>query len=338
MDKRRRPRLSLDLLRGFRAAARHLSFTRAAQELFVTHPAVSREVRTLEQQLGVPLFRRVNRALQLTPAGEELFAAVDTALAQIDAASVRVAGAARALSVTTTVALASTWLVPRLPGFTREHPRIDMRLVASNDWIDLAREQVDIAIRYVPPGTPPASQDKLFDYEQFPVCAPALLRDRQRPLREPADLAQHVLLDFEAVLYGRPWYDWQQWLTAMKLRRTRGAGWMRFSHYDQVIEAAIRGSGVAVGKHPHLRRLLREGTLVAPFGPAQVARLGAFYIERAETAPRAEADAFVAWLHDEARRDAAAPGAGSATASDAPAPGCPAHVPTARRTGRQCAR
>ena len=151
MDRQRVPRLSLDLLRGFRAAARHLSFTRAAQELFVTQPAVSREIRTLEEQLGTPLFRRVNRALQLTQAGQELYAAVDEALSLIDAATTRLAGASRSLSVTTTVALASTWLVPRLPGFTRLHPQIDMRLLASNDWIDLAREHIEIAIRYVPP-------------------------------------------------------------------------------------------------------------------------------------------------------------------------------------------
>src|SRR5512139_1216140 len=142
MDGMRVPRLSLDLLRGFRAAARHLSFTRAAQELFVTQPAVSREIRTLEAQLGRPLFRRVNRALQLTPAGQELYAAVDEALALIEAATARVVGVGQSLSVTTTVALASTWLVPRLPRFAQLHPEIDMRFVASNDAVDLEREHV----------------------------------------------------------------------------------------------------------------------------------------------------------------------------------------------------
>jgi DNA-binding transcriptional LysR family regulator len=301
MEARRTPRLSLDLLRGFRAAARHLSFTRAAQELFVTQPAISREVRTLEEQLGQPLFRRVNRALELTQVGQELYRAVDEALGIIDAAALRVAGSLRTLSVTTTVALASTWLVPRLPRFAQLHPEIDMRFVASNHMVDLERENIDIAIRYVPAGQPAPSQDRLFDYRQFPVCAPRLARER--PLRTAADLAQHVLLDFETVLYGRPWYDWAQWFAAMKLRNIRGAGWLRFSHYDQVIEAAVKGSGVAIGKLPHLRHHLHDGVLVAPLGEQGVATLGAFYIEVAPSAPPEVAAPFVAWLHAEAKRD-----------------------------------
>ena len=307
MDRRRQVRLSLDLLRGFCVAARHLSFTRAARELFVTQSAISREIKTLEEQLGTPLFHRVNRALQLTQAGQELYSAVDEALALIDAASMRVAGAWRALSVTTTVALASTWLVPRLPRFAQLHPEIDMRLVASNDAIDLEREHIDVAIRYVPSGAVTPSQEKLFDYEQFPVCSPALAKDRTRPLRAPADLSRHVLLDFETVLYGRPWYDWQQWLDAMKLRGTKGAGWLRFSHYDQVIEAALKGSGVAIGKRPHLSQHLRQGRLVAPLGAQSVAKPGAFYIEISDSAQRDAVELFLDWLRVEAQRDAKVP-------------------------------
>src|SRR5438876_8688541 len=107
MDRRRQQRLSLDLLRGFRAAARHLSFTRAAHELFVTQPAISREVKTLEEQLGQPLFKRVNRALQLTDAGRELYRAADEALGILDTATARIGRTTRGLSVTTTTALAS---------------------------------------------------------------------------------------------------------------------------------------------------------------------------------------------------------------------------------------
>jgi DNA-binding transcriptional LysR family regulator len=260
-------------------------------------------VRTLEEQLGRPLFRRVNRALELTQAGQELYRAVDKALAVIDAAALRVAGAMQTLSVTTTVALASTWLVPRLPRFAKLHPEIDMRFVASNALVDLEREHIDIAIRFVLAGTAAPSADKLFDYLQFPVCAPALAKDRSRPLRTAADLSGHVLLDFETVLYGRPWYDWQQWFAVMKLRDIEGAGWLRFSHYDQVIEAAVNGAGVAIGKRPHLAQHLRDGVLVEPLGAQGVARPGAFYVEVAPSAPPEVAKAFVDWLHEEARRD-----------------------------------
>src|SRR6266568_5099426 len=131
MDKNLR--LSLDLLRGFRAAARHLSFTRAANELFVTQSAISREIKTLETQLGQPLFHRVNRALQLTHAGEQLYRAADEALALIDATTERLAGSGSTVAVTTTNALASLWLAPRLPRFNRIHPGIGVRVAASND-------------------------------------------------------------------------------------------------------------------------------------------------------------------------------------------------------------
>ena len=302
MDKNLR--LSLDLLRGFRAAARHLSFTRAARELFVTQSAISREIKKLEEQIGQPLFHRVNRALQLTHSGEELYRAADEALALIDAATVRLAGAGRSLGVTTTTALASLWLVPRLPQFTRRHPGIDVRIAATNDMFNLEREHLDIAIRYVPPGWDIPSGVRLVDYEIFPVCSPAYARDKSRPLRTPADLAGHVLLDYEGIVYGRPWYDWEQWFNGMKLRKGARAGTLRFSHYDQVIHAALEGSGVAIGKRPHLTRHLRDGLLIAPFGREWVAGLGGFDIVVAESMARRDTvDAFVAWLRNEVRRD-----------------------------------
>ena len=306
MDAQRSPRLSLDLLRGFRAAARHLSFTRAAQELFLTQSAVSRGIRTLEEQLGTPLFHRVNRALRLTHEGEHLFRAVDDALESIDAAAQRIAGPGRTLAVTTTVPLASMWLGPRLPRFARDHPQIDMRLAASNDVLDTSRERVDVAIRHLAQGvSASAGSEKLFDYDIFPVCAPALARDRQRPLRKADDLARHVLLDMQTTSNGRPWHDWQHWFDAMKIRSPRSAGSLRFSHYDQVVQAAVEGSGVAIGKRPHLVRQLSEGTLVAPLGHAGVARIGSFFIIVADAARSDATESFRAWLHEEARRDAA---------------------------------
>jgi DNA-binding transcriptional LysR family regulator len=313
MDRQRTPRLSLDLLRGFHAAARHLSFTHAARELFVTQSAISHQIKTLEDKLGRPLFRRVNRTLELTETGAELYRSIDQALTLIDTATQRASGPWRTLAVTTTVALASTWLVPRLPRFAARHPEIDLRVVATNDMVDLKRESIDVAIRFATLEMTPSSSDKLFDYLQFPVCAPAVARARGRPLRTPANLAQHVLLDFETILYGRPWYDWQRWFGAMRLPHLKGAGWLRFSHYDQVIEAARKGSGVAVGKWPHVSDHLREGELVAPLGPAGNATVGAFYLEVPTTARREAAELFVAWLRDEARRDGKPPSAGNGT-------------------------
>jgi LysR family transcriptional regulator, glycine cleavage system transcriptional activator len=301
MDRQRAPRLSLDLLRGFRAAARHLSFTLAARELFVTQSAISHQVKALEEQIGRPLFRRVNRALQLTATGDQLYRAVDEALTLIDTATQRVVDPARTLSVTTTVALASTWLVPRLPRFQKAHPDIDLRVFASNDVVDLARENLDVALRFATLQMPTPRAEKLFDYKQFPVCSPALARSRSRPLRTVADLSHHVLIDFETVLYGRVWFDWQRWSSAMGLRDLRGVGWMRLSHYDQVIEAARKGSGVAVGKWPHVTDDLCAGRLVAPLGKAGAPTVGGFYLEVTASAERDATQAFVNWLRREAR-------------------------------------
>jgi len=305
MEKRRLPRLSLDLLRGFRAAARHLSFTRAAQELFVTQSAISHEIKALEQQLATPLFRRAHRTLQLTEAGRELLHAVDEALSLVDAAAERISGTSKSFAVTTTVPLASLWLGPRLARFTRQHADRSMRVLASNDVIDIEREGIDVAIRYLPRGAP-AIGEKLCDVELFPVCTPALARDRVRGIRGVSDLSRHLLLDMETAANGRPWYDWKTWFDAMGIRDFKAAGSLRFSHYDQVVDAAREGSGVAIGKRPHLARHLKDGELVAPLGDASVAIPGGMYAVVSKTAPADIAAAFIHWLHSEVRRDAEA--------------------------------
>jgi len=302
---RRRPQLSLDLLRGFCAAARTLSFTQAARERFVTQSAISREVKTLEDQLGQPLFVRVNRSLQLTRAGAELFRTAQEALAAIDTATARLTAGGQQIAVTTTPAFASTWLVPRLARFSRTHPEFDVRVAASNDWVDLEREHLDLAVRFVLDRSPPSGGEHLLDYFVFPVCAPALARSRTRPLRAPADLERHVRLDFEAIVYGRAWYDWDRWADGLGLLAPiRPQSTLRFTQYDQTIEAAIEGAGVAIGKLPHLAQHLRDGRLVAPFGDAWRARLGQFDIVAAPRAGNESAvAAFTTWLRDEVRRD-----------------------------------
>jgi LysR family transcriptional regulator, glycine cleavage system transcriptional activator len=304
-DKRRSPRLSLDLLRGFRMAARHLSFTRAAQELCVTQSAISRAVKTLEEQIGKPLFRRAHRALQLTHAGEDLYRATDDALALLDAATDRLGESRKTLAVTTTTALASLWLVPRLPRFYHLHPGLDVRITARNDKPDLEREQIDIAIQASPHGADTPNGERLFDVHIFPVCSPALARDGAHPLRNPVDLAYHVRLDYETIRDGRPWSEWDVWFNAMKIRPVEPASTLRFfSHYDQVIPAAIEGSGVAMGAQPHLTQYLRDGVLCAPFGLDMAVHLSSFYVVLGrEVRGNEAADAFVAWLRSEVRRD-----------------------------------
>jgi LysR family transcriptional regulator, glycine cleavage system transcriptional activator len=308
-SKRRRARLSLDLLKGFEAAARHLSFTHAARELSLTQSAVSREIKTLEEQVGQPLFNRVNRGLRLTDAGQMLYRAVGEALTLIDEATDRLATSrgAETLTVTTSVPLASMWLVPKLRRFVRLRPEVDVRSVAADQRLDLKRERLDIAIRWGPPESSVPGGEPLFDMEIFPVCSPTLARDRARPLRNPADLANHVLLDLETVTTRGPWSDWGPWLEAMKLGELKPAGTLRFSHYDQVVQAAIDGSGVAIGRNPHNARHLREGLLVAPFGNEAMLSWGTYFVLIApRSAERPVVKEFVAWLRDEIRQDAGA--------------------------------
>jgi LysR family transcriptional regulator, glycine cleavage system transcriptional activator len=153
----------------------------------------------------------------------------------------------------------------------------------------------------VPGGEP------LFDVEIFPVCSPALACDRARPLKCAADLTNHVLLDLETVTVHGPWSDWGPWLDAMKLGDLKPAGTLRFSHYDQVVHAAIDGSGVAIGRNPHNIRHLSEGLLVAPFGREETLNWGTYFVLIApRSAERPVIKEFVAWLRDEIRQDAKA--------------------------------
>lgn len=300
----RHPRVSLDLLKGFDAAARHLSFTHAAQELSLTQSAVSREIKVLEEQLGVPLFIRVHRGLRLTGAGESLYAAVSEALGLIERATDRLAGTGRtqSLTVTTSVPLASTWLVPKLSSFFREFPGIDVRCVAADHKLDLERERLDLALRWGPAGSPVPGGELLFPVQFFPVCAPGL--PRERPLRRPEDLSSHVLLDLDTRTGQGSWSDWAPWLEIMRLGQLKSAGSIRFSHYDQVIQAAIAGSGVAIGRTPHSARHLRDGLLVAPLGPQAVLDRGAYYLMLGPGAGEREVvQQFVRWLREEIRRD-----------------------------------
>jgi len=306
-SKRRRLRLSLDLLKGFEAAARHLSFTHAAQELFLTQSAVSREIKTLEDQLGEPLFTRVNRGLHLTDAGQVLYRAVGEALTLIDEATDRIAPSRKEemLTVTTSVPLASMWLVPRLQRFVRQHPKVDVRSIAVAENLDLERKRFDVAIRWAPPGASVRGGTPLFNMEMFPVCSPALARDHAQPLKIPADLEHHVLLDLEMVTNRGPWSDWGPWLEAMKLGDLKPAGTLRFSHYDQVIQAAIDGSGVAIGRNPHNTRHFREGQLVAPLGNEAKLSWGTYFVLIApRSAERQIVKEFAAWLRDEVNYDA----------------------------------
>lgn len=308
------PRLpSLDLLRGFEVAARLLSFTRAGEELHLTQSAVSRQMKELEEQLGVTLFQRQHRALLLTEAGQQFYPVAAQVLATMRAATDRLRAAAgtHSLYVSTTAGFASLWLIPRLAGFARTHPGVDVRISADTRIQDLERDGVDVAIRYCPPALAGTDAVRLFGERVFPVCSPALLADAKRPLREAADLSKHVLLHVDDPDGRWPWLHWRVWLEVVGVQDLRPAGSLRFSGYDQVIPAAVAGHGVALGRTPLVGKALAAGELVAPFErEAQSAR--AYFAKVSNNAGgRAEVADFVAWLKREAAVDARA-GVGAA--------------------------
>ncbi|MBK6866068.1 MAG: transcriptional regulator GcvA [Ideonella sp.] len=296
---------SLDLLRGFEAAARRLSFTLAAQELFVTQSAVSRQVKALEADLGVALFERHHRAIRLTPAGQTLYRATGQALRLVAeaAAELREGKGRRPVTVSCSVGFASLWLVPRLLEFRQKHPEIDLRIDANNRLLDIDREGIELAVRYCPPELAPAGATRLFGEEVFPVCAPALLSLPRKPLATPQDLAHHVLLHFGADDSDLPSASWTVWTEAMGLPHLKPAGSLRFSQYDQVIQAAVEGQGVALAIGPLVRRHLRQGRLVALFEQRFASPRGYYLATSARGRQRAEVRAFVAWLLEAARQE-----------------------------------
>ena len=290
-----------ELLITFEAAARLLSFTRAAQERFVTQSAVSRQIRALEDDLGVALFRRRHRGLALTEEGRALHESCREAFERLreTVAQLRAPDQRQVLTVTTTPGLAALWLIPRLTRFTQAHPDIDVRIDTSLDLRELDAEGIDVAIRYARlDGTRGA---RLFDESVMPVCSPALLA-KGPPLDGPGDLRRHTLLRaVDPVLGVLP--EWEPWLAAVGLRDLQPAARLSFSRYDEVISAALLGQGVAIGRRPLVDGLLAEGRLVAPWSGELASPRGYFVVLGDAAQRRPAARALRAWLLDTAARE-----------------------------------
>ena len=307
-NAKNQPRLpSLDLLKGFEAAARLLSFTRAGEELYLSQSAVSRQILELEGQLGVALFQRKHRALALTEAGQSLYVASAQVLATMRSVTDRLRATGtrrrRTLAVTTTQSFASLWLIPRLAGFTRMHPELDVRISAETRVLDLERDGLDLAIRHGPATMVGGGAMKLFGERVFPVCSPRLMKDPDKPLREPADLRHHVLLQYDDPDGRHPWMHWKTWLEVERLADLRPAGSLSFSGYDQIIPAAVAGNGVALGRSPLVRKLIASGELVAPFKRSADPARAYYAIVSKNSAGRPEVADFIAWLKEESKKE-----------------------------------
>jgi LysR family glycine cleavage system transcriptional activator len=295
----------LDLLPAFEAAARHLSFTKAAEELSLTQSAVSRQIQALEESLGARLFERRTRALLLTEHGQRFYQLVKEVLREIDEATQKMRGeaAARTVTVTTTPGFASLWLIPRLNAYLQSHPGVDVRISATYEHVNLERAGLDVAIRYAAEGDIPGVKP-LFEEQVIPVCSPALAADSARPLREPGDLRAHVLLHLDNTEYS--WIEWNLWLHAHGLRHFKPAGVLQFNQYDQLVQAAVNGQGVALGRLPLVKRMLRDKQLVTPFKRSVVSSHGYYVLRSVRAAGKRDVDDFEAWLLAETKKDGAA--------------------------------
>lgn len=294
---------SLDFLRGFEAAGRLGSFTRAAEELFLTQSALSRQVKALENALDVLLFERRHRALTLTPTGVAFHRDVTETLRSLARAAEAAAGRQRepGVTLTTTVSFASLWVIPRLPAFRARHPEVEVYVSADDRTVDLLRGEVDVAIRYLGPNVPPGAI-RLFGERMLPVASPAIACDPKTPLRKPSDLAGHVLLHLDDPEGRVPWINWTTWLASNGEPHLKPAGNLRFSLYDQLIQAARQGQGIALGRLPLLAELLERRELVAPFPKRFDSQRGYYALVAPHAQGNADVLAFVEFLRGEAAR------------------------------------
>jgi len=251
----------LAALAAFEAAARLASFTKAAAELGVSQAAVSRQVKALEGFLEAQVFVRLHRGVRLTPEGERLQAAVNLGLghiAEVVGDLQRQGGGAVTLS--TTIAFAAFWLVPRLEAFSRRHPTVDLKLHTAEQFADLARENVDLAIRFGHGNWPGLAVAELFRDEVMAVCAPSYLAARQTPLTAAA-LPKERLLHQD--ISDSSWVSWGHWLRQQGVVPAGRLHGPRFNNYTLVVQAAIAGQGLALGWRRLIGPLLAAGTLVA---------------------------------------------------------------------------
>lgn len=291
---------SLNALRAFEAAARHGSFTKAAAELNVTQGAVSHQVKALEADLGVALFRRLHQKLALTQAGEGYLPSVREGFDRLEAGTAELLARERSnlLTVSMSPNFAAKWFVHRFGGFTEQHPGIELRITPSIERVDFQGDHVDVAIRHGDGRWPELQVTRLCGEELFPVCSPRLL-EGGAPLREPADLRHYTLLHDEG------WQDWPIWLEAAGVRGLDTAKGPVLAYKSLAIDAACEGRGIALARTMLATTDLLSGRLIRPFMLALPAPYAYHIVCPKHAAERRKIVAFREWITAEAASDLA---------------------------------
>jgi DNA-binding transcriptional LysR family regulator len=300
---RTRP-ISAGHLRAFEAVARHLNFRAAADEMALTQSAVSRQIQALEEEVGVSLFLRHTRAVELTSAGAQLLMAVSQSLPRIDGAvrQIRQSAGRRTVALTTFASFASMWLIPRMEHFQRANPEIDIRIDATDTPLDLELADVDIALRYGPAHNMPAGAIRLFGEQLTPVASSWLLKDGP-PIGKPADIAQYALIEAgDAQHTHLQWLTWRRWFDEHGLARLQPRRWLYFNYAYQMVQAALTGQGLVLARLPLVAESLANGDLVEPLPRLRMASPMAYWmIVGPRSAQRPEIKSFCDWLLGQSR-------------------------------------
>ncbi len=285
----------LNALRAFECAARHLSFTKAADELHVTQAAISHQIKGLEDWLGLPLFRRLNRALELTEAGVSYLPSVRDALDTLSQATERLLrrDGSGALTISTMPSFAAKWLVMRLGRFQGRHPELEVRLHTTSQIVDFNQQDVDIAIRFGAGRWPDLRCERLLTEDIYPVCSPALLAG-DRPLAKPEDLRHHTLLHDD---YFITWGTWADAAGLTGLDVTRGP---RFDDSGLLLQAATEGTGVALARGVLVADDIAAGRLVRLFDVHLPGDYAYYVVAPPTHFSRPKVKTFRDWLFEEA--------------------------------------
>ena len=300
LGEHRRRLPPLNALRAFEAAARHLNFSRAADELSVTPGAVSQQIQNLEDFVGAALFKRTPKGLLLTDAAQTALPALREAFDRLaEAASLLTAAVdGRRLTLTAPPSLAAKWLVPRLGDFERHHPQVDVWLQAGMDLVDLTAGEVDLAIRYGSGRYPGLEVRRLMSETVIPVISPGLAETT--PLDGPEDLLNHILLHDGSPELDDSCPDWPMWLAARGVKGVEGTRGPRFNQSSLVIEAAVNGRGVALAKRTLAQADLEAGRLIAPLQIATQVDFAYYLVHPKAKGRLPQVKAFTSWIEAEA--------------------------------------
>jgi LysR family transcriptional regulator, glycine cleavage system transcriptional activator len=287
----------LTALRAFEAAGRHLSVTRAADELSVTAAAISHQVKALEDYLDVRLFRRNGNSLFLTDAGQTLLPGLRAGFAELERAisALREHDLRGAFVLSVAPVFATKWLIPRLDGFQASHPDIDVRISATLDLADFEHDGVDAAIRVGRGRYPGLVAHRLFGESVVPMCSPALLK-RERPLAVPDDLRHHVLLHFDWPAQEQVTPDWGTWLRSTQVKGVDSSRGPRFTQPDYAMQAAVDGAGVVLGWRSLAEADLDAGRLTIPFDLPLEMDVAFYFVYPERCAERPKLARFREWL------------------------------------------